>query len=87
MFYPMIVILPSILDYSLKPLHPLHKYRNENFSVDFTEYSTYCAFESLPVRQIDASELSFKETKEGEAARGEVWAISWLRYPLGLCAP
>jgi hypothetical protein len=87
MFYPVIVVLPSILDHPLKPLHPLHKYRNEDFSVDFTEYLTYCALESLPVRQMDALELSFEKTKEEEVTRGEVFAISRLRHPLGFCAP
>jgi hypothetical protein len=87
MFYSVIVVLPSILDHPLKPLHPLHKYRNVDFSVDFTDYSTYCALESLPVRQMDASELSFEKTKEEEVTQGEVCAISWLRHPLGFCAP
>jgi hypothetical protein len=72
MFYSVIVVLPSILDRPLKPLPPLHKYRNEDFSVDFTEYSRCCALESRPVRQTDASELSFEKTKEEEVTRGEV---------------
>jgi hypothetical protein len=76
MFYSVIVVLPSILDHPRKPLHPLHKYRNEDFSVDFPEYSTYRALESLPVSQTDASELSFEKTNEGEVIRGDVRAIS-----------
>jgi hypothetical protein len=87
MFYSVIAVLPFILDHPLKPLHPLHKYRNEDFSVDFTEYSIYCALESLPVCQMNALELSFEKTKEEEVTRGGVWAISWLRHPLGFCAP
>jgi hypothetical protein len=87
MFYSVIVVLPSILDHPLKPLHPLHKYRNEDFSVDFTDYSTHRALESLPDRQMDASELLFEKTKEEEVTRGEVWAISCLRHPLDFCAP
>jgi hypothetical protein len=87
MFSSVIVVLPSILDHPLTPLHPLHKHRNEDFSIDFTELSTYCALESLPVRQMDALELSFEKTKEEEVTRGEVWALSWLRHPLGFCAP
>jgi hypothetical protein len=83
MFYSVIGGFPSILDHPLKPLHLLYKYRNDDLSVDFTEYLTYCALESLPVRQMDALELSFEKAKEKEATRGEVWAISWLRHPLG----
>jgi hypothetical protein len=35
---------------------------------------------------MDALELSFEETKEEEVSRGEMWAISWLRHPLGFYA-
>jgi hypothetical protein len=76
MFYSVIVGLPSILGHSLKPLHPLHNYRNDNFSVNFTEYVTCCALESLPVLQMGTLELSFEKTKEEEVTRGEVRAIS-----------
>jgi hypothetical protein len=75
MCYSVIVVLPSTLDYPLKPLHPLHKYRNEDISADFIKYVTYCALESLPIRQMDASELSSQKTKEEEVTLGEVWAI------------
>jgi hypothetical protein len=81
-----IVVLPCILGHPPKPLHPLHKYGNEDFSVEFTEYLTYYALEGLPVPQMDALELPFEKTKKEEIARGELWAITWLRYPQGFCA-
>jgi hypothetical protein len=67
--YSPIVVFPSILDHPLKPLYPFHKHRNEDFPVDFTEYGTYSALESLPVGQMDALELSFEKTKEEEVTR------------------
>ena len=80
------VVLPFVLDHPLKPLHPIHKHRDEQFSVDSTEYLAYRALQSLPVCQMDSLELLFQKTKEEEVTRGEVRAISWLRHPLGFCA-
>jgi hypothetical protein len=85
-FHSVIVLLPSILDHPLKPLHPLRKYRNDDFSVDFAEYLTDCALESLLVRQMHALELSPEKTKGEEVTRGALWTISWLHHPLGFCA-
>jgi hypothetical protein len=80
-----VVVLPSILANPLKLLHPLRKYRDEDFSVDFTQSFRYCALESLPLREMEALELSLEKTKEEEVIRGEVWARRWLRHPLGFC--
>jgi hypothetical protein len=65
-FYFWIAILSIVLDYSLKPLDPILKHRNEHLSVDFAEYLVDRTFSTVPVRKVDSLQLLFQKTEEKE---------------------
>jgi hypothetical protein len=82
-FYSAIVVLTAVLADPVKPLDPIQEHGNEHILVDLTEYSAYCAFQGLPVREINSLDLLFEKTKEEEVTQDKVRAISRLCYRPG----